>query len=70
MEEIILLIIRLAGLYFMLGAVFSVAFLLRGIGKVDEAGSGASVWFKLLIFPGLCVFWFVFLVRWIKLHKS
>lgn len=36
------------------------------IGRIDRAAAAASFWFKLMILPGLSVFWPVFLLRFIR----
>lgn len=36
------------------------------IGRIDRAAAASSIWFKLMILPGLSVFWPVILVRFIR----
>ena len=66
MENIVLILINIAGLYLLLGLVFTLLFLWKGLTKVDEGAKGTSWFFKLLIFPGMCLFWVLFLRKWIK----
>ena len=68
-EQTIMLILKIVGLYLLVGAIFSVIFLLKGLEKVDADAKGTSWSFKLLIFPGLCVFWVKFLLDWIKVKS-
>lgn len=58
------------GVYLAMGLLFSVFFLWKGIEKVDAHTEGAGLVFKLLFFPGMCVFWPLFLKRWFKAKKS
>ncbi|MEM6630974.1 MAG: hypothetical protein AAF694_14935 [Bacteroidota bacterium] len=53
-------------LYFGLGLVFAVAFVLRGILRVDEDAKGTGFAFRLIVFPGAMAFWPVLLVRWLQ----
>ena len=62
--------LRIDGLYFLLGFVFAVIFLWKGIQVVDEGTEGTGLGFKLLLLPGMLVFWPVFLIKWIKMKKA
>lgn len=66
MEQIVGLILLIVLVYLVLGLIFSIFFLWRGINKVDEGAEGSSFVFKLLIIPGMLVFWTFFLYKWIK----
>jgi hypothetical protein len=61
--EILFLIIAI---YLLLGFVFGLAFMAKGITKIDEAAKGSSISFRIIIFPGMMVFWPVLLRKWIK----
>lgn len=52
-------------LYFALGFIFAIVFLVSGVGRIDPAARGAGIGFKLIIMPGLCLFWPLMLYRWI-----
>ena len=65
--EIPLLIIAV---YLLLGVLFVIPFLIRGIRKVDEAAHGSTTGFKLIIIPGVIVFWPVLLSKWIKASRN
>ncbi|MEM1120855.1 MAG: hypothetical protein AAGJ18_10435 [Bacteroidota bacterium] len=69
-ENIVLTLINLTGLYLLLGFVFSLLFLWKGLEKVDEGAKGTSRFFKLLLVPGLCVFWVLFLKKWWRTTKK
>ncbi|HEX5655031.1 MAG TPA: hypothetical protein VFX58_18270 [Chitinophagaceae bacterium] len=66
MVEIILIIVLL---YLALGAVFFIPFLLKGIQKVDEGTRGSTIGFKIMIIPGVIVFWPVLLRKWLKHYR-
>lgn len=66
MESITLIFVYLLQFYFLLGLLFSLVFVWKGLAKVDPATQGSSFWFKAIIFPGLCAFWPLLLYKWIK----
>ncbi|MEM9447344.1 MAG: hypothetical protein AAGA75_02275 [Cyanobacteria bacterium P01_E01_bin.6] len=49
--------------YLFAGLVFSIPFILFGIQRVDPDAKGWRIGFRLVILPGLCVFWPLFAVR-------
>ena len=55
-------------LYAAIGGLFSVAFVWRGISKVDSQARGSGILFRLLVFPGAAAFWPLLTRRW--LHAS
>jgi hypothetical protein len=67
MVEIILLIVLV---YLLAGAIFVIPFLMKGIAKVDEGAHGGSAGFKIIIIPGVIVFWPVLLKKWLTVLKK
>lgn len=63
MIEVVLII---TVIYLTLGALFVIPFLLKGITKVDEGAHGGTIGFKIIIIPGVIVFWPVLLNKWKK----
>ena len=59
-------IVWVAGVYMALGLIFSIIFVILGVSKVDPAAKGTGFGFKLIIIPGLLVFWPLFMMRWLK----
>jgi hypothetical protein len=53
-----------AGSYLALGAIFAVAFLARGVARIDPAAAGAPLGFRLILAPGVVALWPVLLRRW------
>lgn len=66
MVEIILIIVAV---YLLLGVLFVVPFLTRGLTKVDDGAHGGTIGFKIIIMPGVIVFWPVLLGKWMKAKK-
>lgn len=53
-------------LYLMVGVLFSVYFYAKGAAKIDEGTAGTPWHFKLIIFPGVVLFWSVLLIKLMK----
>ena len=70
MESFISIFLAIFGIYLLLGALFSLVFLAKGISKVDSDTKGAGFFFKALLFPGMCFFWVFFLFKWLKSNRS
>ncbi|MEL7121173.1 MAG: hypothetical protein AAFO07_17105 [Bacteroidota bacterium] len=66
METIVNIKLMVFGIYLLLGVVFSLLFLLRGVNKIDEGAVGTSIFFKLLILPGVIALWPTLLYKWVK----
>lgn len=47
-----------------LGLIFAVPFVWFGVQRLDSEAQGSGVGFRLLILPGVAVFWPMFLYRW------
>ncbi|MBY0111884.1 MAG: hypothetical protein K2Y21_03620 [Phycisphaerales bacterium] len=56
-DPIARLLIAALGLYAAVGGVVAAWFLVRGSRRMDAGVRTASVWFKLLIAPGLAALW-------------
>jgi len=64
--EIILLVVLI---YLVFGVFFVIPFLTRGLTRVDETAHGGTIGFKIIIIPGVIVFWPVLLRKWLKANK-
>ena len=60
------LVVRAVYVYALVGAVFALVFVIRGVERVDFQARGASVGFRFLIFPGVIAFWPLLLERWLR----
>ena len=63
------LIFSLVGVYLLIGLVFSVPFVLRGVGRVDPAAHQAPLVFRVLILPGVVGLWPVMLSKWSRARQ-
>jgi hypothetical protein len=52
------------GFYAAFGVVFALAFVTVGVKSVDPGAKNGSWGFRLLILPGVAMFWPVLLYRW------
>jgi hypothetical protein len=52
------------GLYFAVGLLFAVPFVLRGVSRIDPVAGGSSWGFRLIILPGVVALWPLLLNRW------
>ena len=64
------LILLAALIYVVIGVLFAIAFLSKGIKTVDHSAQSTSLGFKLLILPGCVVLWLPLFFKWIKAGKS
>jgi hypothetical protein len=64
------LILATTGAYIVVGGVFAVVFLARGIGKVDPAAAASGTAFRLIVTPGVVALWPVLLWRWKESHRD
>jgi len=66
----ILVLLSIAGIYLVAGFLFAIAFITKGVSKIDESAHGSSWGFKVIIIPGTIIFWPFLLSKWIKSYKS
>jgi TM2 domain-containing membrane protein YozV len=52
--------------YLAIGLLFALPFVIKGVTKIDEGAAGSGWGFRLIIIPGVIVFWPVLLKKWIK----
>jgi hypothetical protein len=51
--------------YAAVGAIFGIAFVTRGAGRIDPVARRGTWGFKALVFPGVVALWPLLLRRWI-----
>jgi membrane protein implicated in regulation of membrane protease activity len=61
--EILVLAIEI---YLVVGILFGIAFVTRGVQAIDHAAEGTGWGFRLIILPGVAAFWPLLLRRWIR----
>jgi hypothetical protein len=64
------IILILVLIYLLLGVLFLIPFLIKGLNKVDEGAHSGTIGFKIIIIPGVIVFWPVLLRKWVKANKE
>ena len=57
-------LVRILGIYVLLGLAFAVPFVWRGARCVDPAAAGGTWGFRLLVLPGVVALWPLLLKRW------
>jgi hypothetical protein len=57
--------VRLVSLYAGLGLLFGLAFVSRGVERLDPAAHGATTGFRLIILPASIALWPLLLKRWL-----
>lgn len=67
--DIITITLLIAVVYVVAGFVFAIAFVTRGITRIDEAAQGPGWGFRVIIFPGTILFWPVLLKKWLAVTK-
>jgi len=64
------LLLVILAIYLVLGFLFGVLFIAWGIGKVDEGAHGSTIGFRIIILPGISVFWPFLLKKWLNANKE
>ena len=70
METVISIFLITLGIYLLIGVLFAIAFLMKGMTKLDPGTKGSSFFFKVLLFPGLCFLWIFLLPKWLKSNRT
>jgi hypothetical protein len=65
-ETLARVLVQAAGAYVALGAAFAVAFLWRGVERVDPSARGSSRGFRLIVLPGVIALWPLLARRWLS----
>ena len=53
-----------------IGLLFALVFLFTGLPHVDPSTKDTSIWFKLLLLPGMSALWPLFALKWLKTKKA
>ena len=56
-------LIKAVQVYFTVGLIFAVIFSLFGVQRTDSGAQGFAPFFRLLIIPGVSIFWPLFALR-------
>jgi len=57
-------VILLLEIYLGLGLLFAIFFVSKGVGNIDPTAKAGTVGFRILIIPGVMVFWPLLAKRW------
>jgi hypothetical protein len=57
------------GVYVLIGLLFAILFVIKGVDKIDEGAHGGSIGFRLIIIPGVMAFWPLLLKKWVQASK-
>ena len=70
-ETIVKILFIIVGMYLCAGVIFSFFFIKKGIKIIDPDGTHeSSAGFKIIIIPGVIVFWSLLLEKWMKAQKN
>ena len=59
-------VVGLAAAYVAFGLAFAIAFLTRGVQRLDPQTRGTGIGFRLLLLPGSAALWPLLLGRWMR----
>ena len=59
-------LLAVLGIYLAAGALFSVAFVIRGVQRIDPQAEGGSWGFRLAILPASAALWPFLARRWLR----
>ncbi|MBL7737913.1 MAG: hypothetical protein JNK14_01755 [Chitinophagaceae bacterium] len=63
------IILIIVALYLLAGLVFAIPFMIKGVTVIDEGAHGSSWGFRIIIIPGVMVFWPFLLNKWLYASK-
>jgi len=66
MTVIVDIVLACMALYLVMGILFSIYFYAGGASKIDEGTKGTPWHFKLILFPGVVLFWSVLALKLVK----
>ena len=70
-ETMVKILFIIVAMYLCGGVIFSFFFIKKGIKIIDPDGThGSSAGFKIIIIPGVIVFWALLLEKWMKALKN
>ena len=67
---IVTIILYIVAVYLALGFLFMIPFVIKGVDRIDENAHGSNIGFRIIIIPGVIVFWIVLLKKWLKMGKK
>jgi len=64
------IVLVLLSVYLLAGCLFALVFITLGLRHVDGATAAAPLTFRLMIFPGVILFWPILMRKWIVLRRT
>jgi hypothetical protein len=64
------ILLTAAAIYLLSGFLFSIPFVIRGVDRIDENAHGSSIGFRIIIIPGVMIFWPLLFRKWMKASKA
>lgn len=64
------IILAVIAAYLLLGLLFTIPFIIKGVTTVDEGAHASSWGFRVIIIPGTIIFWPFLLKKWIAVSKN
>ena len=61
--------VRVLGIYVLIGVLFAIPFLLKGVSQIDPVAKDATRGFRIIILPGVIALWPLLLRRWLGGQK-
>ncbi|MEM7350285.1 MAG: hypothetical protein AAF657_05735 [Acidobacteriota bacterium] len=59
-------LVNILTIYLGVGLLFAIAFVWKGVGKIDPAAKEGTIGFRLLIIPGAAALWPILANRWMR----
>ena len=69
-ETLVSILLMAAGVYLLIGLIFYIPFIRKGVHTFDDGVASAPFMMKVLIFPGTVALWPLLLRKWRKAVKS
>jgi hypothetical protein len=66
---LVYIILVTVAVYLFAGLVFAIPFVIKGVAKIDEGAHGSTWGFRIIIIPGVIMFWPFLLKKWMKSHN-
>lgn len=63
-------LLRIIAVYLVCGLLFAIPFIVKGVTVIDETAKGGSIGFRIIIIPGVIVFWPFLLKKWINAKSA
>jgi hypothetical protein len=62
--NIVSFLLVIVAVYLSAGFVFAIPFVIKGVTKIDEGAHGSTWGFRIIIIPGVIVFWPLLFRKW------